>query len=56
LEGLPAGFEVDEFELQAERGRQGLEDAAAGGDDLLADAIAGDEAWKEGRWLELFIC
>jgi hypothetical protein len=48
LEGLPAGLEVDELELQAQRGGQGLEDAPAGGDDFLADAIASDEAWEVG--------
>jgi hypothetical protein len=46
LEGLPAGLEVDELKLQAERGGQGLEDAPARGDDFLADAIASDEAWE----------
>jgi hypothetical protein len=53
LEGLPAGLEVDELKLQAERGGQGLEDAPARGDDFLADAIASDEAW-EGQ-LELML-
>lgn len=47
---LEAGVQVDKGELEAEGGGQGLEEAAAGGDDLLADAVAGDEAW-EGRVL-----
>jgi len=44
LERLPPGLEVDKLKLQAERGGKGLKNAPAGGDDLLADAIAGDEA------------
>lgn len=45
LEGLEAGFEVDKVEFQAEAGWEGFEETAAGGDDFLADAITGDEAW-----------
>ena len=48
LEGLEAGFEVYEVELEAEGGGEGLEDTAAGGDDLFADAIAGDETCEIG--------
>lgn len=44
LKGLEAGLEVDKVELELERGGQGFEDAAAGGDDFLADAVTGDEA------------
>jgi hypothetical protein len=44
LKGLEAGLEVDKVKLEAERGGEGLEDAAAGGDDFLADAVTGDEA------------
>lgn len=44
LKRLEAGVEVGELELEAEVGGEGLEDAAAGGDDLLADAVTGDEA------------
>ena len=40
-------MQVDEVELEPQRGRQGLEQAAAGGDDFLADAVAGDEANSE---------
>ncbi|KAJ8105582.1 hypothetical protein OPT61_g10086 [Boeremia exigua] len=46
LERVPAGLVVREAELQAERRRERLEDAAAGGDHLAADAVAGDEAWR----------
>jgi hypothetical protein len=35
---------VREVELQAERGGQGFENAAAGGDDFAADAVTWDEA------------
>jgi hypothetical protein len=34
---------VREAEFEAERGGQSLEDAAAGGDDFAANAVAGDE-------------
>ena len=47
LECLEAGLEVDEGELEPEGGGERLEDASSGGDDLLADAITGDEAWRE---------
>lgn len=43
LKGLEAGLEVDEVELEVERSGEGLEDAAASGDDLLADTVAGNE-------------
>jgi len=36
--------EIGEGELETEAGGQRLEDAAAGRDDLLPDAVAGDEA------------
>jgi hypothetical protein len=45
LEGLEAGFEVDELEFQAQGGGEGFEDAAAGGNDFFADSVAGDETW-----------
>ena len=45
LKGLEAGLEVDKVELEVEGRGQGLEEAAAGGDDFLADAVTGDEAW-----------
>lgn len=45
LKGLEAGLEVDKVELELERGGEGFEDATAGGDDFLADAVTGDEAW-----------
>lgn len=44
LKGLEAGLEVDKVELELERRGERLEDAAAGGDDFLADAVTGDEA------------
>jgi len=44
LEGFPAGFVVAEVEFEAEGGGERFENAAAGGDDFAADAIAGDEA------------
>lgn len=44
LKSLEAGLEVDKVKLEAERGGEGLKDAAAGGDDFLADAVTGDEA------------
>lgn len=47
LKGLEAGLEVDKVELEAERGWEGFEDAAAGGNDFLADAITGDEAYRD---------
>lgn len=43
LKGLEAGLEVDKVELEVERSGEGLEDAAASGDDLLADTVAGNE-------------
>ncbi|KAH6605377.1 hypothetical protein Trco_007084 [Trichoderma cornu-damae] len=43
LKGLEAGLEMDKVELEPERGGQSLEDAAAGRDDFLADAVTGDE-------------
>jgi hypothetical protein len=52
LEGLESGLEVDEFELQAQRGRQSFEDAAAGRDDFFANAVAGDEACRKD-WVSL---
>jgi hypothetical protein len=45
LKGLEAGLEVDKVELELERRGQRFEEAAAGGDDFLADAVTGDEAW-----------
>lgn len=48
LKGLEAGLEVDKVELELERRRERLEDAAAGGDDFLADAVTGDEPWRGG--------
>lgn len=48
LKGFEAGLEVDKVKLELQSGGEGLEDAAAGGDDLLADAITGDEAYPEG--------
>jgi hypothetical protein len=51
LKGLEAGLEVDKVELELERGGEGFEDAAAGGDDFLADAVTGDEACDE--WIRL---
>lgn len=53
LKGFPAGLEVDEVELQTEGGGESLEYAAAGGDDLLADAITGNEAYMVGGCLPL---
>lgn len=44
LKRLETGLEVDKVKLELERRRDGLEDPLAGGDDFLADAIAGDEA------------
>lgn len=46
LKGLEAGLEVDKVELELERGGESFEDAAAGGDDFLADAVTGDEPCK----------
>lgn len=43
LEGTPTGLEVDEIELEPERSRKGLENAAAGGNYFKTDAITGDE-------------
>lgn len=52
FKGLEAGLEVDEVELELERGGESFEDAAAGGDDFLADAVTGDEPckWKMVSW------
>lgn len=52
LKGLEAGLEVDKVELELERGGESFEDAAAGGDDFLADAVTGDEPckWKMVSW------
>lgn len=44
LKGFEAGLEVDEIKLELERSGERFEDAAAGGDDFLADAVTGDEA------------
>jgi hypothetical protein len=44
LEGLEAGVKVGKFEFQAQGGREGFEDAAAGRNDFFADSITGDEA------------
>lgn len=44
FEVVEAGVEVDEGEGEVEAGGQGFEDAAAGGDDFAADAVARDEA------------
>jgi len=46
LEGFPAGFVVREGEVEAEGGGERFEDAAAGGDDFAADAVAWDEACR----------
>lgn len=46
LELFKAGIEVDEGELQPERGRERLEDASPGGDDLSPNAVARYEAYK----------
>lgn len=50
LKGLEAGVEVDKVEFEAQVGGEGLEDAAAGGDDFLTDAVAGDEACVDVRY------
>ncbi len=47
LERAESGFKVEELELQAEGGRERLEDSPAGRDDLLAYAIARNEALGE---------
>lgn len=47
LEGLETGLQRGEVELKAEGGGEGFEEAAAGGDDFFADAVARDEAWIE---------
>lgn len=44
LETVEAGVEVCEGEFETEAWGEGFEDAAAGGDDFAADAVAGDEA------------
>ena len=44
LERLEAGVQVHKVEAQAQRRGEGLEQAPAGRDHLLADAITGDEA------------
>jgi hypothetical protein len=44
LERFPASLVVREGELEAERRRQGFEDAAARGDYFAADAVAWNEA------------
>lgn len=49
LERPVAGFEVDELELEAQGRGERLEDAPARGDHLEADAISGDETWREFR-------
>lgn len=49
LESAEAGFEVDEAELQAEGGGEGLEDLAAGGDDLAANSVSGYETYWRTR-------
>lgn len=46
LEGLKASLEVDKVELEAERGGEGFEDAATGGDDLFADAVTRDKTYE----------
>lgn len=51
FKGLEAGLEVDKVEFELERGGESFEDAAAGGDDFLADAVTGDEPCKGRRWL-----
>ena len=43
LEGLEAGIEVHKRELEVQRRGQSLEETTAGGNDLAADTIAGDE-------------
>jgi hypothetical protein len=45
LESLEAGVEVDKGEFETCGLWEGLENAAAGGDDFAANAVAGDEAW-----------
>lgn len=43
FEGLETGFEVDKGELEAQRSRQGFEEAATGRNDFLADAVTRDK-------------
>lgn len=50
LETLEAGIEVYEGEFEVEAAGEGFEQAAAGGDDFFADAIAGDKSWVVGEW------
>jgi hypothetical protein len=44
LESSPSCVGGEEAEFQTERGRKGFENAAAGGDNFTADAVAGDKA------------
>src|SRR5690606_21851273 len=48
VEGRPAGVGLDEGQVEA----RGLEQAARGGNDLLPDAVTGDEA-DGGHWVLL---
>lgn len=44
LEGIEAGIQIDEGELESQRRGQSFEDAFASGNDFTANAISGDEA------------
>ena len=53
LERFEAGFQVREAQFETERRGERLEDAAARGDDLATDAIAGNKACiglEDGDW------
>lgn len=47
LESLETGLKRDEVELETEGRGKGFEETTTGWDDLLADAVTGDKAWRE---------